>query len=149
MKRKWAVRAADRVLRRAQGGPQGGAARSESQYIMIAGGNHTLIKRKRNAGDAAERGNVLRPAEILPNSRSGSAHRPSDYCPYFSSVTKIGSEVPILATASPRRKRRGAPAPVRFDSLSPPSGKNGGLFFANSAACQKIIPVSLVTSTPI
>ena len=65
--------------------------------------------RKRNAGDAVGCGNMLRPAEIQPDRRSGGTLRLSDYRPYSSSVTKIGSEVPILATASPRGKRRALP----------------------------------------
>jgi len=49
---------------------------------------------------------VLRPIEILPNRRPDGTHCPSDYCPYSSSVTKMGSEVPILATACALRSTR-------------------------------------------
>jgi len=62
--------------------------------------------RKRNAGDALGYGAVLRPIEILPNRRPDGTHCPSDYCPYSSSVTKMGSEVPILATACALRSTR-------------------------------------------
>ena len=63
-------------------------------------------RRNRNNSVQSNKTHDAYTGKIITNCTEISAYRRS------SSVTKIGSEEPILATASPRGKRLGAAAPV-------------------------------------